>query len=319
MTRRISTVAVAAFALLMLSACSTGGGGLGDIFGTGTTTNELRGRVDHVDTVNRFIVLTNVSGYGTMLSGGGGGGNTVRVYFDNNTPVEFQGRTYRPLDLERGDEIAVQYRESGNQVMAQNITVLHDVRTSGGALPGGSFDNVVRGTVRHVDSSRRTIEIDRGGTGILVVDYDANTQVTFSGRSYQPHNLQRGDEIELRVRDIGSGRLLAEDISVLRTGGTTIGSTQPSTIRGTVRFVDTSRREIGLEQTSWISGFTTGSPGTSTMVIRYDANTSVEFGGRLYAPTNLERGDVIDVQVQDLGSGALLANRITVVRDVNVR
>ncbi|HUP49852.1 MAG TPA: DUF5666 domain-containing protein [Thermoanaerobaculia bacterium] len=315
MTRRLSTMAVTAFAVVMLAGCASGG--LGDIFGGSPASNELRGRVDYVDTTNRFVALTNVSGQGTMLSAGGG--NTVRVYYDEQTPVEHQGRTYRPADLERGDEVAVQYDQSGNNIMARSMTVLHDVRSGTGTTPGGVYDSTIRGTVRHVDPARRTIEIDRAGLGSAVIEYDANTRVTFSGRSHRPEDLKRGDEIDIRVRDIGGGRLLAQDVSVLRSGSGTIGGTQASTVRGTVRFVDTSRREIGLEQTSWSSGFVTGTPGGSTMVVQYDANTSVEFGGSLYAPTNLERGDIIDVQVQNLGSGALLANRIVVVRDVNVR
>jgi hypothetical protein len=145
-----------------------------------------------------------------------------------------------------------------------------------------------------------------------------------NNRNYDPRDLERGDEVEIRIQDIGGGRFMANNITVLRSvsgaGGGTYG-TQGSTIRGTVRYVDASRREIGIEQASYITGFNTGAgTGTSTMVIRYDANTNVEYNGQLYAPTNLERGDVIDVQVQNPGStSSLLANRITVVRDVNLR
>ena len=59
------TAAGALVTLLLLSACSSGGG-LGDIFGGGgsssdTYANEIRGRVDYVDTRERSITLTNVS------------------------------------------------------------------------------------------------------------------------------------------------------------------------------------------------------------------------------------------------------------------
>ena len=330
MTRRYSTMALAALTVLTMAACGTGGG-LGDIFGGGGSTNELRGRVDYVDTANRYVVLTNVSGYGNMLSAGSD--QTLRVYFDNQTPVEYQGRQYQPTDLERGDEIAVQFDQSGNNVMARSMTVLYNSRSAGSNYPGGgtggtypgggAYDTSLRGTVRYVDASRRTIEIDRGGYGgVQTVEFDNSTYVTSNGRNYRVQDLQRGDEVDIRVRDIGNGRMIATDVNVIRSvgsGGGTYGTNQ-RTIRGTVRFVDTVRREIGLDQTSWISGFTTG--GTSaggSIVVRYDTNTNVEYGGQLYPPTNLERGDIVDVQVQETGSSTFLANRIMVVRDVNTR
>jgi hypothetical protein len=86
----------------------------------------------------------------------------VRVYFDENTTVGYQGQTYRVSDLERGDEVSVRVDESGNQLRAESMTVLRDV--SGGSsssYPGsGVVDSTVRGTVRYVDTSRRTIELE---------------------------------------------------------------------------------------------------------------------------------------------------------------
>lgn len=316
MKRQFSTMAITALAIVALAGCSTGGG-LGDIFGGGADTNELRGRVDYVDTSNRYVVLTNVSGYGNMLSNTGGG-DTVRVYYDAQTPVEFQGQTYQPADLERGDEIAVNYDTSGNNIIARSMTVLYD-SSSGGAYDTGGYTQTLRGTVRFVDPTRRTIEIDRTGSGgVTVVEYDTNTPVTFNNRTYRVQDLERGDEIEVRVRDLGNGRFLAENVYVVRSMSSGSGSygSQAATVRGTVRYVDTNRREIGLDQASYISGFNTGAGTGSTLVVRYDANTNVEYGGQLYAPTNLERGDIVDVQLLDT-TGTPLANRIVVVRDVN--
>jgi len=321
---RTRLLAVSALALIMLGACSSGGG-LGDILGGGgsSATNELRGRVDFVDVNNRYVVLTNVSGYGNMLSNTGGG-DTVRVHYDNQTSVEYQGQTYQVADLERGDEVAVRVDQSGNQLHARSMSVLYDSSSGSGTstYPGNTNASSVRGTVRSVDASRRTIEIDRSGYGTQRFEYDTNTYVTFSGRNYYPQDLERGDEVEIFLRDIGGGRFLANNITVLRsvsgTGGGSYG-TSTATIRGTVRYVDTSRREIGLEQTSWITRFNTGSSTGSVSVIKYDANTNVEYNGQLYQPTNLERGDIIEVQVQNTGSTTFLANRITVVRDVNLR
>jgi len=54
-------------------------------------------------------------------------------------------------------------------------------------------------------------------------------------------------------------------------------------------------------------------------VIQYDTNTVVEYQGQTYPPANLERGDVVEIQVRDIDGSTLVADRITLVRDVNSR
>jgi hypothetical protein len=323
MKGRKTTLAGALISLLFLAACGSSGG-LGDILGGGGGSNqvsdEIRGTVDYVDTANRSIVMTNVSGYQSMLSNSGG--NTVRVYYETNTPVEYQGQTYRAADLERGDEIAVRVDESGNNLVARSVTVLRDIST--GSSSSGSFGTNIRGTVRYVDTGRRTIEINRDGytNSVVTVEYDPNTYVTFSGRTHAVADLERGDEIDIRVRDLGSGRWLAQDINVVRSvsGSGSIGgsSSNAATIRGTVRFVDMQRRTLELESTSWISGFSTGAGSSAgTRVIQFGSNAGVEVNGVLNNIQGLERGDVVDVYVSNTSSSTLFADRIVLVRDVN--
>jgi hypothetical protein len=313
----------AALAVLFLAACSTGGG-IGDILGGGSpnaSNYEIRGTVDHVDTASRSIYLTNVTGYTSMLSSGGG--DSVRVYFDDRTPVEYQGQTYRPQDLERGDQVAVRVDESGNQLHADSMTVIYNAGGTGSGSTFPTYGSSVRGTVRHVDSSRRTIEVDRGSGSPVIVEFDTNTPVYFSNQTYRVTDLERGDEVDIRVRDLGSGRVLATDITVTRnvSGGGTFGSgsgsSQLSTFRGTVRFVDTARRTIELESTTWISGFNTGAgTGMSTMIVQYDTNTGVDVQGRLHPVDGLERGDVVEVHARSLGGSSYMAERLVLVRDV---
>lgn len=321
-------LAVASFALVLLAAC--GSTDLGSILGGGSpsesqSTYELRGRVDSVDLNSRSIYLTNVSGSQSNL----GGGNTARVYFDDKTPVEYQGRQYTPQDLERGDEIAVRAYESGNRLLAERISVTYNVAGSGstsGSTSGGLYGSDLRGTVTFVDSSRRTIEIDRGSGSRTTVEYDANTPVRYSGRTYGVADLKRGDEIEITTRDLGSGRILAQDINVVRSvsmgsGSTYPGTTQPavSTVRGTVRFHDVNRRTIELETVSWYSSSFQPAPGGSTgsnLIVQYGANTGVEVSGRVQPISGLERGDIVDVQLQDPRATTPLATRIVLVQDV---
>lgn len=317
------SLAVAGLAMILLAAC--GSSGMGDILGGGGTNQsnyEIRGTVDSVDPNSRSIYLTNVTGFtGSMLSNGGSG-TAVRVYFDDRTPVDYNGQSYRPTDLERGDQVAVRVDESGSSLMAESMTVLRDV--SGGTStypPSGSYETNIRGTVRYIDTSRRTIELDRGSGTTMYVEFDTNTPVRYNNQTYNPVDLERGDEIDVRARDLGNGRFLASDISVIRSissgsGGNT--STQTATVRGTVRNVDTVRRTIELESSNWISRFNSGTGAGSTTIINYDSNSGIVVNGRTEPVSGLERGDVIEVQVsRDPNSSALWARQMYLVRDAN--
>ena len=327
---RYKVTAAATFALLVLAACGTSGngGGIGDIFGGGTPasrTYDVRGTVDSVDQNNRAIVLTNVSGTTSSLNPGGG--SSVRVYYDDRTTIDYQGRTYRPSDLERGDEVSVRVDDSGNHLLAQTMNVTYNSRGGMASSTNGTYDNglLVHGTVRSIDTYRHTISIDRASGSYLDVEYNSNTPVSFNGRAYAATDLEPGDQIDVRTNDLGSGRLGAQDITVIRTvngigrNGSSGSSSSDtlSTIRGTVRSVDASNRTIELENTNWSSNFQTNN-GTRIRV-HYDPNVSVDYNGQTYPVTNLERGDVVDVQVQNMGTSNYLAQRIFLVRNVNAR
>lgn len=307
--------------MILLAAC--GSSGMGDILGGGGANQsnyEIRGTVDSVDSSSRSIYLTNVTGFNSSMLSNTGSGTSVRVYFDDRTPVEYNGQSYRPTDLERGDQVAVRVDESGNSLMAESMTVLRDV-SGGSSYPSGSYETNIRGTVRYVDTSRRTIEVDRGSGSTTFVEFDTNTPVRYNNQNYNPVDLERGDEIDIRARDLGNGRFLASDISVIRSVSGSNGntSTQTATVRGTVRSIDTVRRTIELESSSWISRFNSSAGSGSTTVINYDSNNAgIVVNGRTEPITGLERGDVIEVQVsRNANSSQLWAQRMTLVRDVN--
>jgi hypothetical protein len=318
--RTTKVIAAAAFALLVAAACSSSGG-LGDVFGT-NSRYDIRGTVDSVDTASRSIWLTNATGYNTSLASGSSG-SAVRVYYNDNTTVTFQGRNYRPQDLERGDEVTVHAAQSGSQVVAESMDVTYNshgsmTSSSSSTVPYGS---VLHGTVRAVDTHNRTVTIDRGYGSNVIVSYNTSTPVYWNGQTYAPGALEVGDEIDIRTTDLGGGRLGASDITVTRnvsnssSSGTYGNSSNYATYRGTIRSVDTYNRTITLDSASWMSGFRTTTSG-NTMVISYDTNARVSYNGQLYPLTNLERGDVVDVQVSGT-SGNWLAQNITLVRDVN--
>jgi hypothetical protein len=51
------------------------------------------------------------------------------IYWTDQTRVEYQGQTYRPEDLERGDQIAVRGYNNNGQYVAEVITVTRNVRS----------------------------------------------------------------------------------------------------------------------------------------------------------------------------------------------
>ena len=235
--RTTKIIAAAAFALLVVAACSSSGG-LGDILGTNSNNRyDIRGTVDSVDLNSRSMWLTNASGYNTSLASGSSG-NSVRVYFNDNTTVNFNGRSYRPQDLERGDEVTVHASQSGSQVVADSMDVTYNSR----------------------------------GT------------MTSSGSSTYPSYPS---------------------------------SSSVATYRGTVRSVDTYNRTITLDSASWISGFRTTTGSGSLMTVSFPTNAQVDYNGQRYPVTNLERGDVVDVQVTNNGGSNWFAQNIVLVRDVN--
>jgi len=320
--------AAAAFALLLAAACGSSSG-IGDIFGGGSArAYDIHGTVDSVDTSGRSIMLTNVSGYNNSLAGTGGYGNTVRIYYDDRTSISYQGRNYRPEDLERGDQVTVHVNDNGNnQLMAQSMDVTYDARggMASSSLPSYGNGSVITGTIRSIDAYRHTISVDPGYGSYVTVDWTANTPVYFNGRTYAPGDLEVGDQVNVRVGSGGtSGRVSASDITVTRSisngssNGTYGSSTGYQTVRGTVRNIDTNAHTIELESTSWMNGFQTNTGG-NTLIIRYDTTSRVNVGGQLYPLSNLERGDVIDVQLQQSGSTNWLAQSITLVRDVRSR
>jgi hypothetical protein len=234
---RSSSLLALLVAATLLAGC--GSSGVGDIFGGGDTNrndpyeqriDNVRGTIERVNTRERTIVVDAEStSYSRNLRNGD---DEVVLSYDDSTTVEFQGRTFRPDDLEPGDrilaEISPTYRSSTTPLV-EEIQVLYDV--SGGVGDNDGYndndslvDRDLRGTVRYVDTRDRTVEVETssrgfttgttGQSGVVVVHYDSETVVEFEGRRYQPENLERGDEVQIDIRDVG-GRLLAEEILVV--------------------------------------------------------------------------------------------------------
>lgn len=235
--QRISFLA-ALVAALVLTGC--GSSGIGDILGGSRDTstndpynrniNNVRGTVERVNTTERYIVVDAEETTSNLRNGG----DEVVLYYDDRTTVEFQGRTYRPADLEAGDRILADVDSNGSRLMVEEIQVLYDVTSNttddyaDDRYDDDRYDNdrdndrydtrttEVRGTVRYVDTRDQTLELEpsTGRTGLVVVHYDSSTIVEFEGRRYRPENLERGDRVEVEVHEL-NGRMIAEEILVV--------------------------------------------------------------------------------------------------------
>lgn len=321
---RTKMFAAAVFGLLLAAGCAPYNSGYYYPYRPYQTFN-ISGTVDSVDVNTRSIDLTNATGYrGYSNLVPYGPGNDVRIFYNNATVVYWHGRAYRPEDLEHGDQIAISVSQAGNELIAQSMNVTYNSREgmASSSAPYGTYGNntsVVHGTLRSFDTYGRTMSIDTGNGSYVTVSFNSNTPVYMNGRTFMTADLQIGDVVDVRVNDLGGGNLGAQNITVVQ--GTTpngeYGSSMNamSTIRGTVQYVDGNAHTIALDNPIWISGPLTN-PATS-MVIEWSPDSQIDFHGQLYPVTNLQRGDVIDVQLQDLGGGNFLAQQISVYRDVN--
>jgi hypothetical protein len=123
----VRKLSIAIFTILLAGCAGLGLGdlgGLGDILGSsgGDDASDVRGTVLLVDSGNRRIDL-DVSYINNLRDDRRGSS----IYYDSQTVVEFQGRTYRPEDLERGDEISVRGSNRDGRFVADRITVVRDV------------------------------------------------------------------------------------------------------------------------------------------------------------------------------------------------
>lgn len=120
---------ITAAAVLLLAACGSSGN-LGDVLGgilgspNASTPSSVQGTVNFVDT-NAQRIDVNVSTVNNLNTSANG----QSIYYDSHTQVTYQGQTYRPTDLERGDQISVQGHNNNGQYVADTITVVRNVRT----------------------------------------------------------------------------------------------------------------------------------------------------------------------------------------------
>jgi hypothetical protein len=122
------TGAIVLAGLLFAAGCGSGSdilGGLEGILGSPSSTqpSDVRGVVSSVDAAARRLTV-DVAYVNNLRQTQNG----QTIYWNDNTRVEYQGQTYRPEDLERGDEISIRGFNDNGRYVAEVITVTRNVR-----------------------------------------------------------------------------------------------------------------------------------------------------------------------------------------------
>jgi hypothetical protein len=167
--------------LITLAACSQLGG-LGSVLGGAgqPQTGQVSGIVQGVDTRNQQIVLQATNG------------QQVALFFDQQTQVTYQNRTYAVTNLERGDRVTARIQQTQNGgYYTDLVQVDQSVQTSNGdvySTPSrvGGNDGTGNGTVQTLQGTVR--QVDRRN-GLFVLDIGNYNTVTVS----LPYNPTQND------------------------------------------------------------------------------------------------------------------------------
>jgi hypothetical protein len=306
--------AIAALALL-LTACGTlPGADQDDAPGNDSARLErIEGVVDRVDLANRAIEVT--ANRDSRVAPG----QRVSLNYDDLTNVTYEGRDYRPEDLEPGDRIIADVRGQAPFFEARIIAVTVD--SSPDDLPDiASDDGLVTGTLRAIDTRNRTLTVDTGSRAHeAVISFDSRTRVLYGNRSIAITELREFDELEIELVP-GARNQLADTVTVVDSGYAADSGAESATARGEVVLVDESRRELVITADDrFPSSFDTGSSFDTRKderaTFRYDPNVIVEYEGEYYGPSNLDRGDRVAIDYERIGDD-LWAKRILVTASV---
>lgn len=181
----------------------------------------------------------------------------------------------------------------------------------------------LQGTVNSVDTRNQRIDLTvydyNNQQRSTTIYYNSGTRVYYQNQSGSPSQLERGDRVDIQGTN-NNGQYIADTITVVQSmssSSTTYpGNTYPNSasrsILGTVSNVDLSARRVDLTS-SYVNGLRTSQ---SNFSFYFDTNTRVLYQGRTYSPSDLERGDQVEVRAFDNGNSSYLADTITVTRNV---
>ena len=154
--------AAGALVILATGACAGGqlGNVLGSVLGGGANNNQLSGTIRGVDTRSQQISIQTSNG------------QTVPVYYDNQTQVVYQNQNYPATALEYGDMVTARIQQNGNNYYTDYIQVDQSVNGSGSVSSGNVQQ--LQGTVRNIDRQNGFFTVDVGNYNTLTVSLPYN-------------------------------------------------------------------------------------------------------------------------------------------------
>lgn len=162
---RMKQVAAATLMAVTAGACAGNqlGNILGGVLGGGAQSSQLSGTIRGVDTRAQQIAIQQSNG------------QTVPVYYDNQTQVVYQNQNYAPTALENGDRVTARIQANGSQYYTDYVQVDQSVNSS----VGGSTGNVqlLQGTVRQIDVRNGvfTVDVNNNATLTVTMPYNPTT------------------------------------------------------------------------------------------------------------------------------------------------
>lgn len=120
--RKLSMVAAV---MLLLAACGSSNYSPYGVLGSPSpnSPSNVQGTVNYVDSSAGRIDLNS-----TYINNLRSSSGNASVYYSNYTTVQWNGGTYRPEDLERGDQVSVNGHNDGGRYIADTIYVTRNVR-----------------------------------------------------------------------------------------------------------------------------------------------------------------------------------------------
>lgn len=286
MRHRAAKILALPYTLLLLAAAGCAGMGLPGTRSPAPTPPPVQedvvtGEVTSVDTARDEISIDDR-------------GRRYTVGYDSRTRVLYEGREYRPEDLERGDVVRARVNEDrSGRLYADRVDVVESVQARRDDDPYDDRHETpsgdLVGEVERVDTARREIRLTTSH-GLHVIEYDSRTSVYYQGETYRPENLEPGDEVRIDVSARGGETPLAESIEVTRSvqdgSGTARSRYGADRVSGTVEWIDPRRGEFGLR---------TDERDLLTVEIPFDAEQALRDGF-----TALDRGDYVRVEVNEV-------------------
>jgi hypothetical protein len=156
--QRIQRGAAAALVIASVGACAGNslGNVLGSVLGGGSQqSGQLSGTIRGVDTRSQQITIQASNG------------QTVPVYYDNQTQVVYQNQNYSPTALENGDRVTARVQANGNSYYTDYVQV--DQSVGGTGVGSSSNVQLLQGTVRQIDRRNGRFTVDLNGYNMLTV------------------------------------------------------------------------------------------------------------------------------------------------------